>query len=485
MKKTALFIGSVFVLILSAIVFIFVPAMAGGVAEQNYVFGKYGNKKIEYKPGTEFAQAVSNYTEMFKQQYGDINNDYAYYIIYSNAFNSAVHAIAYSDAVKNSGYEPAESAVTRTMLNQFLDENGKFSKDLFESYPDDVKVSLKKDITNGFIWNRYSEDLLGSQSKVHGHTLFGLKTADNETAFLKDMAEKQTSFEVAVFDKAKYPDSAVKSFAADNAAKFDRYNLSVITVKNKSDAKKILKEVKAGSSFADAVSTKSDKAYSGSDGIVTSNLGYQIAGIIKNAEDTDKVFNLNTEEISDVIETTTGFSIFRCNLPKVAANIEDPLTIKLVRSYIEENEASRIEDFFITSAKGLTANAPTKSFAQACKDSEAEHVVTKAFPLNWSNSSFFDSLPTDVTGLAGADTNENFLTKAFALKDAEISEPVVLGNYVLVLKKAESKTVATDAEKITTAAANADSTDSQNALLTSSKVVNNVQDVFFNQMMNK
>ena len=45
MKKTMLFIGSVIILILSAITFIFIPAMAQGAGQDSLVFGKYGNKK--------------------------------------------------------------------------------------------------------------------------------------------------------------------------------------------------------------------------------------------------------------------------------------------------------------------------------------------------------------------------------------------------------------------------------------------------------
>ena len=91
MKKTMLFIGSVIILILSAITFIFIPAMAQGAGQDSLVFGKYGNKKIEYKQGSEFANAVANYTEMYRRQGIDLK-DSDYYTIYNYAFVSAVQA---------------------------------------------------------------------------------------------------------------------------------------------------------------------------------------------------------------------------------------------------------------------------------------------------------------------------------------------------------------------------------------------------------
>ena len=80
MKKTMLFIGSVIILILSAITFVFIPALSPNAAGKPLVFGKYGNKKIEYKQGTEFANAVANYTEMYKNQGAELNDTDYFYI---------------------------------------------------------------------------------------------------------------------------------------------------------------------------------------------------------------------------------------------------------------------------------------------------------------------------------------------------------------------------------------------------------------------
>ena len=133
MKKTMLFIGSVIILILSAVTFIFIPAMADGMGNKELVFGKYGNKKIEYKPGTEFAAAVNNYTEMYRKQGYELRES-DYYYIYNDAFISAVNAIANAEEVKKSGYAPSSERVNRDIVTMpmFADENGKFSKEEFE-----------------------------------------------------------------------------------------------------------------------------------------------------------------------------------------------------------------------------------------------------------------------------------------------------------------------------------------------------------------
>jgi parvulin-like peptidyl-prolyl isomerase len=95
-------------------------------------------------------------------------------------------------------------------------------------------------------------------------------------------------------------------------------------------------------------------------------------------------------------------------------------------------------------------------------------------------------IPSDVKELQGANRNENFLEKAFALKNGEVSEPIVLGNNVLVLKlTGEQKEEVTDENKKAVAdnITSFDVSTAQSTLLASAKVENNVQQVFFNDIM--
>lgn len=488
MKKSFLFIGSVIILILSAITFIFIPAATPGAQDKALVFGKYGSKKIEYKQGTEFANAVANYAEMYRNQGAQLD-DSAYFYIYNYAFNSAVQAIAYAKAVESSGYKPADETIARKMFSYFTDENGNYSSKLYNSVPADQIENLRKEVSKGIVWNLYSEDLLGSHSKVGSYTMYGLKTPTAETEFLASMGATKRAFDMAVFNKEDYPDSAVKTFASDKVNLFTKYNISVITVKDSSKAKSILKQISNEEiTFADAVAEYSDKAYSGSDGIVTSNYEYQVKEILKNADDIEKISALEVEALSDIIETTTGYSIFRCNLAKDVPDFSDKATLSAVRTYIENNESSQIENYYITSAKGMISNAATKGFERATKDSEGKYVSVPAFPLNYNNSTLFDSISSDVSELSSAASNKNFLTVAYSLKNGELSEPLVLGNYIIVLKLTSEQKDTVTAEKksdIVTKIGSIDQNESQTTLLASNKVKNDVSNVFFNQIMKK
>ncbi|MGI5058131.1 peptidylprolyl isomerase [Treponema pectinovorum] len=485
MKKTMLFVGSVIVLILSAITFIFIPAMAQGAAQDSLVFGKYGNKKIEYKQGSEFANAVANYTEMYRRQGAELR-DSDYYYIYSYAFASAVQAVAYSQAVKKSGWAPAPQSVARQMFPYFSDEKGNYSSAIYNSYSEEDKNGLKNELSKSLIWNRYSEDLLGSQRTYAGSKFFGLKTPDSEIDFIAKSASAKRSLDLAIFEKSDYPDSEVKSFGESNRDKFTKYNLSVITVKDKSKAKSILNQIKKEEiTFADAVSEYSDKAYSSADGLLSSNLGYQITNIITKDEDEKSIFDLKADEMSEVTETSAGFSIFRANLAKTEPDFTDKTTLDLVRTYIQENEATMVEDYFIAEAKKLIESAKTNSFVRATESNKAKYVSVPAFALNFDNSSILGSLPSQLTDIS-VSTNENFLKTAFSLKNGEISEPIVASGRVMVLKVTGEETLSpTDEQKssIKTEIANMDASAAQSTLLASKKVKNNVSEVFFNKIM--
>ena len=93
MKNKMLWVGSVIILILSVICFVvfgvgteLIRAVTG---EGNGIsFGKYDGKDIVLAPGTDFANAVQNYTNYYQRQGAELDQS-AYFYIYSYAFNSA------------------------------------------------------------------------------------------------------------------------------------------------------------------------------------------------------------------------------------------------------------------------------------------------------------------------------------------------------------------------------------------------------------
>ncbi len=515
MKRTLLYVGSVFILILSAVTFIFVPAMLHGTPK-GLVFGKYDGKKIELAQGTEFATSVGNFSDLYKNQ-GQSLNDSAYFYIYNYAFNATVSYLAGKDAVKSSGYEPTATTVSRAMLPYFSDEKGNYSAKLYNSTSEATRNSLKKDLENKLAWTRYYEDLFGTDAlntdgyymgltclqnygnyirllqyegaaKLGNNAFFGLKTSDAETEFLANLGSSKRSFDLVAWDKSTYPDQEVIMYGVDHYELFNKHDISVISVDDKAQAEKLLGQINNNEvTFEDAIKEFSKKYYTGDDGKLTSNYEYQIKEIIPNEDDFNSVIALEKDAVSGVIQTANNsYSIFRRNEKRGLNHLNVEENIDVVRNYLDSHEAGIAEEYYTNIAKDFAASAVANGFDRACRDAKVTKVAVPAFTLTYGENAMTGKIPSDIKELQGAGNNENFLEKAFALKNGEVSEPIILGNNVLVLKlTGEQNDPVTDEAKKTVAGniTSFDTATAQAALLASSKVENNVQQVFFNEIM--
>ena len=193
--------------------------------------------------------------------------------------------------------------------------------------------------------------------------------------------------------------------------------------------------------------------------------------------------------MSDVIKTNTGYSIYKCTGDKVASNIEESATVDAVKKYITTNKQSMIEDYFMEKAKTFVASAKLDGFETAASKANVEVTSVPAFPLNYGDISLADKIDsTSAQAFANASSNKDFLEKAFAMKEKEISEPMLLGNYITVFQLKEIQKTDSDegrAAKVAEEVLNYDQNSAQSTLLASSKIVNNVADVYFNKFMSK
>lgn len=493
MKKPLLYIGSVLIFILAAVAFVFVPAKAGNsVSKDSIVFGKYDKKPIEYKPGTEFARAVKNITDNYQRQGINID-DTQYFYIYSYAFNNAIQEIATKKAVDDSGYKPSTQEINRQMLKSayFLDENGKYSPRLYNLYSNEQIEEIRNNVERFLILTRYQEDMFGSDAEAEGNKYFGIKSNDEEIEFLSKIGAKKRQFDMISFNKDDYPESEVLAFAKSNQNLFDKYDLSAISFDDEATAKKVSKQIANNEiKFEDAVGEEySKKYYTDNSGKITASYQYQIKGYLADESSLETVKALAKDSYSDVIKTSNGYTIFRKDGDFTVANFEDSNTLDVVKKYIKSNESGKIEDYFITEAKNFTAKAIIEGFDETSIVDlyGAEKFNLPAFSLNFGANSIADKLPTDIAKpLASATTNENFWEKAFSLKVGEYSEPIVLGNYVIVLKyNNEENASDINSDLIKSEIVMYDQASAKQTLLDSDKIENNIFEAYTRLHSNK
>ena len=506
MKNKMLWIGSVLILILSIICFVvfgvgteLIRVFTG--SGNGVSFGKYNGKDILLAPQTDFARAVNSFTANIQQQRPELKKE-DYFEIYSYAFNAVVQSRAYKDAVKESGYKPSEKLIAQEMLPFFLSPDGKFDPSLSSQIPKERKEELKEEIETMLTWKRFSNDVFGGEKefgdyiaclsnyqmafyfntteKLGDYTLYGIKSSENESAFLASLGEEKRAFDAVAFDKSSYPEEEVRKFAAENSDLFDTFSLSVITVQEESQAKKLHAQITNNEiTFEDGITTYSEKYFSDGYGVVEQNFAYQIKDTLENADDFTKITSLEKDAISEVIKTTRGYSIYKCTNPKTKTDISLPQTFDAVKSYIATNKQELVTDYFTEKAKIFIANAKTEGFEESAKNSGIEVLSIPAFPLNYGNISLMSTLDSsNAAPFLSASTNEDFLEKAFSMNKNEISSPLTIGNYITVLKLTDIQNTKASEEEQSEFLTKVSDYDKNNAILAiisnKEKVENNV-----------
>ena len=486
-KNTAYTLGSLIILLICAFCFVILPAVEGRSSRQQGnapVFGKYNGKEIKYEQGTDFADFISQYGQMY-QMYGQQLDQSAYYQIFYQAFNATVQKYAYTEAVKNSGYKVPQSAITREIIPYYSDENGNYSSKLYKQASDDSKQKLNDYTESALYSERFTDDTFGSTSEILAlEGLYGLKTSSSEISFLENFNKGMRGFTMASFSMNDYPLEEKLKFARNNSAKFNKYDMSVITVEDKSTADNVAKRLtNAEITFEDAVSEYSDKNYSDSEGKLANSFQYQIENMLENKEDLNSVISTSTGSITGVLQTKTGYSIFKNNGSVTAPDFDSEDMQKTVSNYIFAYENTVIEDYYTSKANDFIKAAKAGDFTAAAEANGAAVTEIDPFPLNSGNVDVLLKLDSSATELTNAEKNENFLKKAFTLKKDEISEPIVLNDNVIVLQYTKDGEIPEDADINPNLLNNYDETAETSELINSSKLENNFLSVYFENFL--
>lgn len=438
-SSIAISVGSVIVFVLIFISFIILPGLVGSGTKESPVFGKWGTKVVRYEQGSYFNQSLSVYGNQVRQmaeQYGEYYMDFFMRQAYQQAFNETIRRYAFIDFVESTGYKPSPKKIDRKMVDQFLDNDGRFSEKLYKNTPDDEKEKMRKrfeedDTANRFYLDYFDKQVMGNDEGIN----FALSTSKQELAFINAMNDVSVTFDTVIFDKSDYPKSESAKYLKVNSDLFNRYYFKAISVESDSVAKKVLQQIKSGEIvFEDAIDEFSKKYYSTADGTLKNQYEYQIISTLANENDFSKIADLKKDELSPVVKTQTGYTIYKCTQERVAPDENDDALLEVVDSYIKSNEMGRVQDYFSVIADEFLANANATNFETACKDLGKEKQTVENFTLNFAANSLLNQPDVEISELNNISNNEDFLTKLFALNENEISDAIVLENAVVIVQ---------------------------------------------------
>ncbi|MDR0642432.1 MAG: peptidylprolyl isomerase [Treponema sp.] len=419
-----IFIGTVAVLIIVIVAFVFVPAsvpgMGGGGVD--LTFGYYEREPITYRPGNYFARMYEYYNSQMR---GSYSADDAYFVnfqAWQSAYQETVIHTAILREMKKAGYEPPNSLVDREVALQYLD--------LYRREDTAGKMALWRNVKETLTTEKYRQDQ------------YELLKPAGEEEFVVSMAGPQRRFEGTAFKLQSYPETEVTAYAAQNSALFRSIHLSRITITSgEQEARQILSSVKDGtSSFEEAARNQSQDNFADRGGDMGVQMVYELATLIRDEAERNKISALKKGELSDLVNDGENWMFFRAEEDSVPMDTADSSQVEKIRSYILLFERGRMDDYFIRRAEELRAKAAVNDgggFTAAVEEVGLEKFSFGPLPVNYGNLELFPRLEKieafNESILASFAASDSFWQTAFSTPLGAVSEPLVLGDQVLLL----------------------------------------------------
>lgn len=442
-RKIGASVGGIIILVLAIIAFAIAPMFGPESGTAPTVLGKWGNKTIDNSPTSPFIEQygfLDNYVRR-QNMYPEDNKNreyFAHQVAYIG-FRSAVVQTAIEEEIKNTGFTVPDFRLNKELINYYLDEEGSYSELRYTQTSEDVKRRYINQVEKSILNIRYLEDLFGSASG------YGLKTSGKEASFIQDMVKKERSFKFVSFSSGMYPASEVVAYGKEHKDLFVSYDLSLLSYPTEEEAKKMLASIKSGEpTFESAVILNTSKTLTDDNGKITSAFRTDINRYFPDNEDLKTVLELKPSDLSPVVKLYNGtFGIVRCDGEPSEPDFESENVISQITAYINRNDKGIIEDYLLKLAEKFSEDAKVKGFEKAAEeftDTKITVNTSNSFGINYGNTNILQPLPNQ--GILRAITeNENFFKKAFALKNGEVSAPILVGSDPVILTLNEEKDV--------------------------------------------
>lgn len=429
-SKPTLYVFSIVILGVIIVSFIGGPIVGQIAAPSGSVeFGRYRGRPIELSQGSYFQTQAAQ----LGQQFGNPQSTVEMYQLYRQAFEQTLLHTAVIMEAEDSGMTVSSSRINQAIvqLPQFQ-QDGQFSQQALDNVSQDQLMNLRRQTRENLIYEGYVTDVLG-----------GFNYSDREIEFFARQGSTERRFRVARFAFDNIPDSLLVDFGSDNSELFTNAELSVINVGPDLElAEDVRERIAAGSDSFEAMAQEfSVDEQSASDG---GNVGrryrFELEQEILDNADIDTLFELESGSLSAIIDTQFGYAIYRLDSAAVAPDFEDETVLSAIRSYMQEFERGTLEDYILTRAEEFVfAVRDGASFTDV--GDFASITETAFFPINFGNQPYLPSVETtDGESLSGAASHESFFRSAFTLEQGEISDPIILDDYIIAFELIEERT---------------------------------------------
>lgn len=437
-RNIGLMIGSITILVLTIVAFIFVPAMSQtGSNSDKMVFGTYDDTKIEYVAGNYFARQVEYINNVYRDSDTLSDNvEYKRQLIWQTAFNQTVIQKAIEVNLSKSGVLISDAQIDRAMVDRgAFNEDGQFSEVLYKNASSSYKFNLRK---------QYREDLLREQYMTD--VLYGTRRSNGLIDFISLMGSEEKSFNYVIFNSENIDNDFLINYASANLNKFSRASLNKITIfSSEEDAAKLQAKIKNDEiSFKEAAIAESKDSYAAEGGNAGDLYFYEILTDVESEDEANAVFALKDKEITNVIKTSYGWVIYQMVNAPIMPNLTSEETLNNIKIYMSRNEKGLLEDYLVSKGMEFSNIVTDSDFISTAVSMNIENGTSDYFAINYGNNRMIPSSITSATNqnasFSSAAFDELFLERIFALEnEGDISDPLVIGNNVIIVQLAGSK----------------------------------------------
>jgi len=429
--KTLTYIGTVILLVVVVVAFVGTPAIGGLAGGNRMSFGSYAGRDIDYQAGNYLARQYQGLAQRVQQQDQQVTDSLVRQI-WRAAFDQTVFHEALMVEAQRAGVAVSSEAVDRAIAQwPEFQVDGRFSAEEYNATSSQVRLALQNYLRESLVDQQVRTDLFER-----------VEPTEPETQFLIDMAGPERQFRFVQFSSASFPDSEVIDYGEANADRFRRINLSVISVRtSQSDAERIREQaVSRQTSFEDLARNQSTDSYADAGGDMGWVYLHELEPDFEDTSVIEEIFALEEGGISRVFETTFGWTIYRVDEAPIEPDFTDANVITAVRDYMTVYERGVIEDYLRSRADEFVARARSEGFDAASESINQSPATTDYFPVNYGNSGYFGQVnASSNAALSAAAFREEFFEELFALAEDEVSEPLVVRDYVFVFQLADER----------------------------------------------
>jgi hypothetical protein len=400
------------------------------------------------------------------------------------AFNQTVLHTAILQEMDRSGAWVSDDRVADSLVEYGpYVVGGVFDQSRYAATPQSERVSVRKLRREELLHDRYLMDLFATD-----------KMSSAEKEFLLSMASPERRFSFVSYQFSDLPDSMIVDYGLANRERFQRRQLSRITVTaSLREAEQVRERALAGEASFDELARSFSKGfYADKGGDMGWQYYYDLEVFFDNTESVDRIFALEEGEISELQESAGSWVFFRADSPVVEADLEEQEIRDRIRDYILTNEVGVAEEYFLGEADRLAASAREIGFDQAVVEAEALPIFESEWvPINYG-SVFYGKrlrvLGDDQGIMSAAARDENLFQTIFSLGIGDISDPLLIGDRIVIMTVTdEREPPPEDLEEVSSSLESLDlrllENDLSDYLIDEDLLIDEFQDAFFNTIV--